>query len=116
MIYKITNIITKETFDFEFHRNKVSLRAFIVNSASNRSEIELFRNVAQYGIEKFKIENQDEINLSQFDNSEAIEKIEYQRLIKGKPEHDLIELEEKKEKKKTSTTKRRKKKSKKNVT
>jgi hypothetical protein len=116
MIYKITNIITKETFDFEFHRNKVSLRAFIVNSASNRSEIELFRNVAQYGIENFKIESQNEIDLSQTDNPEIIEKVEYQKLIKGKPEQSLMAFEEKKEKKKKSTAKKRKKKLKKNVT
>jgi len=110
MNYIITNIITQETFDFEFQRSKSSLRAFIVNSASGRSDIELFRNVSQYGIGNFKIESQGEAELPKTDNLEVIEKVEYEKLVKGKPEPKPTVFIEKKEKKE------RKKRTKKNVT
>jgi len=105
MNYIITNMITKETFNFQFERSRQSLRAFIVNSTSSRSEFELFRSVAQYGIENFKIENQIEFDLSQANNQEAIARVEYRKIIDGKTDSKPAVFKEKKQKK---TRKKRK--------
>jgi len=108
--YIITNITTKETFSFQFERSRQSLRAFIINSASSRSKFGLFRNVAQYGIENFKIENQVEFNLSQANNQEVIARVEYRKMVDGKTESIAPRPTEKKEKVKKTRKKRKLKK------
>ena len=116
MIYTITNIVSGETYEFPFQRSIKELKAFISNSATNRSEIKLFRDAANYGINNFDI--QPKTAGHAIDNSNTIAGIEYHDVKSGtmtEPEAKKVEKVPAAEEVKKAMKVKRSRKKKKNV-
>lgn len=84
MKYIITNLSTRDVFEYDYPRNIEQLRPWLVNSASTRSDIELFRNIAVYGIENFHIKTESKLEIKPEIENIKIE-VEYKEIRNGEP-------------------------------